>query len=90
MLNYQRATYVSLNGVMDDDDDDDDDDNDDGIDVELLKLVSETENILYLKSARLYGTADILLDNLSRSHDTPIKINADYLILFNSRGKPAI
>ena len=44
MLNYQRATYVSLYGIMDDDDDDDDDD----IDVELLKLVSETENILYL------------------------------------------
>ena len=43
MLNYQRATYVSLYGIMDDDDDDDDD-----IDVELLKLVSETENILYL------------------------------------------
>ena len=42
MLNYQRATYVSLYGIMDDDDDDDD------IDVELLKLVSETENILYL------------------------------------------
>jgi hypothetical protein len=40
MLNYQRATYVSLYGIMDDDDDD--------IDVELLKLVSETENILYL------------------------------------------
>jgi hypothetical protein len=39
MLNYQRATYVSLYGIMDDDDD---------IDVELLKLVSETENILYL------------------------------------------
>ena len=38
MLNYQRATYVSLYGIMDDDD----------IDVELLKLVSETENILYL------------------------------------------
>ena len=44
MLNYQRATYVSLYGIMDDDDDDDDDD----IDVELLKLVSETENMLYL------------------------------------------
>ena len=41
MLNYQRATYVSLYGIMDDDDDAD-------IDVELLKLVSETENILYL------------------------------------------